>query len=352
MEHQESPLTHGHRHGEAHGPPPAGAPGALDTAESDTSPALWVYERHKNIVSLGFKVEATLFSARSPYQQIDIVETAGHGRMLLNDGVVMISERDEFVYHEMIAHVPLLTHPNPRRVLIVGGGDGGTAREVLKHQAVERVVMVEIDEMVVRACREHMPSVSGALSDPRLTLLLEDGVKYVAESNDSFDLAIIDSTDPVGPAAPLFDSAFYRNTAALLDENGVMITQSESPFYDPEIQRSMFTNQRPHFPRLHMYLFSTLTYPGGLWSFGYASKGPCPVRDLDDTRFKTFAAAAGTGTDAAGDTRPLVRYYTPAVHRAAFALPRFVDDAVSDLLDPALYSDGEPPGLHRGGFTG
>ena len=335
-------------------PDSAGTIETPDTAAGDTSPALWVYERHKNIVSLGFKVEASLFSARSPYQQIDIVETAGHGRMLLNDGVVMISERDEFVYHEMIAHVPLLTHPNPRRVLIVGGGDGGTAREVLKHQTVERVVMVEIDEMVVRACREHMPSVAGALSDPRLTLLFEDGVKYVAESNDGFDLAIIDSTDPVGPAAPLFDSAFYRNTAALLDENGVMITQSESPFYDPEIQRSMFTNQRPHFPRLHMYLFSTLTYPGGLWSFGYASKGPCPVRDLDETRFTPLAAAgtAPAGSGGAEGPRRGVRYYTPAVHRAAFALPRFVDDALCDLLDPALYSDGEPPGLHRGGFTG
>ncbi len=287
--------------------------------EEDTTPALWVYERHKDITALGFKVEATLFSGRSEYQNVDIVETVAHGRMLLNDGIVMISERDEFCYHEMIAHVPLFTHPDPRRVLIIGGGDGGTAREVLRHPGVERVVMVEIDKLVVDACREHMPSVSGALDDPRLTLLYEDGVQYVKESDERFDIAVIDSTDPVGPAAPLFDSAFYGNTATLLGEDGIMITQSESPFYDPEIQRSMFGNQRAHFKRLHMYLFSTLTYPGGLWSFGFASKGPCPLSDFDPER----ATAAGLPT----------RYYNPEMHRAAFALPTFVTEQLSDLLD-------------------
>jgi len=296
-----------------------------DFMERDTTPELWIYERHKDLVALGFKVESTLFSGQSEFQNIDIVQTTGHGKMLLNDGVVMISERDEFAYHEMITHVPLLTHPDPRRVLIIGGGDGGTAREVLKHKGVQRVVMVEIDKMVVDACREYMPSVSGSLEDPRLTLLFEDGVRYVKESDETFDVAIIDSTDPVGPAAPLFDTAFYARTAARLSERGVMITQSESPFYDPEIQRSMFANQRPHFRKLHMYLFSTLTYPGGLWSFGFATKGPCPLRDFNNERF----AAAGIET----------RYYNPQLHRAAFALPTFVFEQLADLLDSPPFGD-------------
>jgi spermidine synthase len=206
---------------------------------------LWVTETHKNMVSLGFRVERTLFSGTSAYQQVDVVETAGHGTLLLNDGIVMVSERDEFVYHEMIAHVPLFTIAEPKSVLIIGGGDGGTAREVLRHKTVERVVMVEIDEMVVDACKKHMPSVSCALDDPRLELVIDDGVKYVQNCTETFDAVLIDSTDPIGPAQPLFDRSFYKNAAGLLSQNGVMISQSESPFYDTEIQNSMFSNQRP-----------------------------------------------------------------------------------------------------------
>lgn len=281
---------------------------------------LWVTETHRDIVSLGFKVEGTLFSGTSPYQQVDVVKTAGHGAMLLNDGIVMVSERDEFVYHEMIAHVPLFTLAGPRRVLIIGGGDGGTAREVLRHKSVERAVMVEIDEMVVNACKKHIPSIACALEDRRLELIIDDGVRYAAESGETFDAVLIDSTDPIGPAQPLFDKAFYENVSRLLSENGIMISQSESPFYDPEIQRSMFSNQRPFFEKLHMYTFSTLTYPGGLWSFGFASKGPCPIRDFDPKRVT--------------DSGITTRYYTPAIHRAAFALPGFVTEALAGLIDP------------------
>lgn len=281
---------------------------------------LWVTETHKNMVSLGFRVERTLFSGTSAYQQVDVVETAGHGTLLLNDGIVMVSERDEFVYHEMIAHVPLFTIAEPKSVLIIGGGDGGTAREVLRHKSVERVVMVEIDEMVVDACKKHMPSVSCALGDPRLELIIDDGVKYVQNCTETFDAVLIDSTDPIGPAQPLFDRSFYKNVAGLLSQNGVMISQSESPFYDTEIQNSMFSNQRPFFEKIHMYTFSTLTYPGGLWSFGFASNGLCPIRDFDPKR------AAVTGMD--------MQYYNPAVHRAAFALPGFVTRGLTGLIDP------------------
>lgn len=281
---------------------------------------LWVHEGHKGILETRYRVEKTLFSEKSPYQQIDVVQTAGLGRMLLNDGIVMLSERDEFVYHEMIAHVPLFVHPRPRRVLVIGGGDGGTVREIMRHESIERVVMVEIDEAVVRACRAHMPTVSCALDDPRLELRIEDGVRYVAECRETFDLVIVDSTDPIGPATPLFNRDFYEKAAGLLGPDGILVSQAESPFYDPELQEPMLRNQRPFFSRLHLYLFSTLTYPGGLWSFGFASKGPCPLADFAPNR----VAAAGLET----------RYYNPGVHRAAFMLPNFVRDSLADVLDP------------------
>ena len=283
-------------------------------------PDLWLAEEHQGIVKLCFKVKRSLFSERSPYQQIDIVETRGHGNMLLNDGVVMLCERDEFAYHEMIAHVPMFVHPAPRRVLIIGGGDGGTAREVLRHRSVDRVVMVEIDELVVTACRRHLPTVSCALDDPRLTLLIEDGVRYVAEAAERFDLVIVDSTDPVGPAAPLFDRAFYRNVAGVLEDEGILVTQAESAYYDCDIQRSMLADQRLFFSRLHLYLYSNLTYPGGLWSFGFASKGPCPVMDFAPRRV--------------ADSGLALRYYNAGVHYGAFMLPGFVQEGVAGVLDP------------------
>ena len=200
---------------------------------------LWYTEVHKDNVALSFKVEKTLFSGKSSFQQVDIIETAGHGKMLVNDGMVMLSERDEFIYHEMIAHVPLFVHPNPRRVLVIGGGDGGTVREVVKHRSVERVVLVEIDEMVVAACRAHIPSVATSFDDPRLELRLEDGVKYVADTGERFDVVIIDSTDPVGPAEPLFNRGFYQDAAGVLTDDGILITQAESPYYDHDVQFSM-----------------------------------------------------------------------------------------------------------------
>lgn len=207
---------------------------------------LWVTEFHKD-AGMTFKVEKTLFAGESRFQKVDIVRTVTHGAILLNDGRMMLSEKDEFIYHEMIAHVPLFVHPLPKRVLVIGGGDGGTVREVLRHKSIERVVMVEIDELVVNACRKHIPSVSCALDDPRLELRIEDGVRYVSDTKETFDVVLIDSTDPVGPAEPLFNKAFYKNVASLLGSGGIMVSQSESPFYDYEIQKSMLMNQRPFF---------------------------------------------------------------------------------------------------------
>jgi spermidine synthase len=287
---------------------------------SDNPMDLWVRETHRDIVGLSFKVKRTLFSRRSAYQQVDVVETCGHGNLLLIDGVVMLSELDEFVYHEMIAHVPLYVHPDPRRVLVVGGGDGGTVREVLRHEGVERVTMVEIDETVVEASRRFLPSVSCGLDDPRCDLRIEDGVRFVSRSRERFDVVIVDSTDPIGPAEPLFDASFYRNVKRLLAPQGILISQAESPFYDPDLQVSMFTHQRPLFDKLHLYLFTNVSYPGGLWSFGFASDHCHPVRDFNPDRVNTAGLA--------------YRYYSPDIHRAAFTLPGFIQTNLAGLLDP------------------
>jgi spermidine synthase len=293
-----------------------------DPSESD----MWIKEIHQGIIGIEFKVDRTLFSGTSPYQRIEILETVGHGRILVNDGAFMLSERDEFVYHEMIAHVPLFVHPAPARVLIIGGGDGGTAREVLRHPGVDRAVMIEIDEMVIAACREHLPTLSSALDDPRLELIIGDGVEYVAAGNEIFDVVIVDSTDPVGPARPLFGAEFYRNVARILSPDGILITQAESAFYDQDLQRRLLGRQRSHFRRIHLYLYSNLTYPGALWGFGFASKGLCPIADFDPGRFRS----AGIST----------RYYNPGVHRGAFRLPNFVKENLAGVIDPV--PDSQP----------
>jgi spermidine synthase len=279
---------------------------------------LWMEDRHRDILGMRFRVKRVLFSGKSPYQHVEILETAGLGRMLLNDGIIMITERDEFVYHEMIAHVPLFTHRGPERVLVVGGGDGGTAREVLRHPGVKVCRMVEIDEMVVDACREFIPQTAASLDDPRLELTIADAVEFVAETDERFDVVLIDSTDPIGPAKPLFGEAFYRNLRRILGDGGLVVSQGESPFYEGEAQKMLLGTLNQVFDHTHAYNFTNMTYPGGLWSFTFASDGPCPMMDLDQGR------VAASGID--------FKYYSPEVHRAAFALPQFMRDNLEGLI--------------------
>lgn len=286
---------------------------------------MWTHEEINGSFTMGFRIVETLFVQQSPYQRVEILETADHGRILLNDGVLMLTERDEFIYHEMIAHVPLFVHPHARNVLVIGGGDGGTAREVLKHRSVERVVMVEIDEVVVEACREFLPGLSRALEDPRLKLIVGDGIRYAAETEERFDIVIVDSTDPVGPGAGLFGRSFYESAARILAPQGILVTQAESPFYDADTQAAMLTSLRPLFEHLHLYLYTTLSYPGGLYAFGFASRGPCPLKDFDSHRYKLSGIS--------------FRYYNADIHRAAFMLPSFMRERFGALLDPLEFAD-------------
>lgn len=280
---------------------------------------LWVEEKFQDFLGLKFKVEKVLFSGKSEFQTVDVVETKGHGKMLLNDGLIMVTERDEFAYHDMITHVPLFVHPNPKNVLVIGGGDGGTAREVIRHTSVEKCTMVEIDGMVVDACKEHIPQTSSALDDPRINLIIGDGVKFVAETQEKFDVIIVDSTDPIGPAQPLFGEAFYQDVFNCLADDGIVVSQGESSWYAMDIQQSLLKVLNAVFPKSYLYSFSNLTYPGGLWSFTFASKKYHPIDNFNESRVL--------------ESNLIFDYYNPALHSASFALPSFVKKGLAGLID-------------------
>ena len=279
---------------------------------------LWIEEKFKDFLGLRLKVEKVLFSGKSEYQTVDIVETKGHGKVLLNDGLIMVSERDEFAYHDMITHVPLFVHPEPKNVLIIGGGDGGTAREVIRHSSVEKCVMVEIDAMVVDACKQHIPLTSSALDDPRVNLIIGDGVEYVKNTNIKFDVILVDSTDPIGPATPLFGHSFYKDVYNCLSHDGIVVSQGESSWYAMDIQQSLLTVLNEQFPNTYLYSFSNLTYPGGFWSFTFASKSLDPIRDFDSAR----VLASQLSFD----------YYNEELHTACFSLPSFVRKGLNGLV--------------------
>lgn len=279
---------------------------------------VWVEERFEDSMGTRFRVDNILFSGRSNFQAVDVVQTRAHGKMLLNDGLVMLTERDEFIYHEMITHVPLMVHPNPRRVLVIGGGDGGTAREVLRHSSVDQCVMVEIDALVVDACREHIPVTSSVFTHPKLDLRIQDGIEFVAQTKDKFDVVIVDSTDPIGPAAPLFNHDFYRNIFKCLSDNGIVVSQGESPFYHQEMQKTLVTILHDIFPVSGCYNFTNMSYPGGFWSFSWGSKGLHPLKNFDASR------VVKSELD--------FQYYNSDIHCAAFALPSFQRKNLAGLL--------------------
>ncbi|MDP3542853.1 MAG: polyamine aminopropyltransferase [Elusimicrobiota bacterium] len=275
---------------------------------------VWVDEVYQGIVRTSFKLKKRLFKGKSHFQSVEVVETAGHGRLLLIDGMTMVSERDEFVYHEMIAHPALFLHPKPRRVLVIGGGDGGTVREVLKHRSVESCTLVEIDGLVVEASRRYIPQTAAALSDRRSRVLISDGVKFVAETEETFDVVIVDSTEPFGPAAELFGPSFYKNVKRILTEDGVVASQAGSPFYEISTIKNLFKITTKIFPVVEVCLFNNLTYPGGLWAFTFATKGLHPLKDFRASRVKT--------------AKMPLRWYNADIHAACFALPDFLKKAI------------------------
>lgn len=276
---------------------------------------IWIEEDYKEGLNFRLKSTKKLFSGQSEFQKVEIFESTHHGRVLLNDGCFMLSERDERIYHEMMAHVPLFAHPDARQVLIVGGGDGGTAREVLRHKQIERCVLVEIDAMVVEACREFIPVTAQAFDHPKMELKIDDGVAYMRDTTDQFDVIMIDSTDPNGAAEPLFGSEFYSNVAKRLKPGGIVVAQGESVFYEQGTQQRLFETASEHFKILSPFNFTNMTYPGGLWSFLWASNDVHPLKNLQSSK----------------EISPMF-YYSEAIHRAAFLLPQFQREALAKWI--------------------
>jgi spermidine synthase len=257
----------------------------------------------------GYRVLQELYRGRSAYQAVQVLETELLGRMLILDGAVQTSAEDEHIYHEMLVHPALVAVEQPRRVLIIGGGDGGTLRRVLEHRSVERVVQVELDRLVVDVCQTYLPQIAaGALDDPRVELVIGDGARYLAETRETFDAILVDSTDPVGPAAALFREPFYQAAGRALAEHGIVVTQSGSPLLmGAELGKAVAALRRV-FPLVRAYLATIPSYPGVIWSFLAATRGLDPAALPAEVVRQRLEGIA-------------TRYYTPALHAAAFVLP-------------------------------
>lgn len=276
--------------------------------------SLTYHEYYKGQTGLSIGVRKVLYSKDSPYQRVEILETDSWGNLMTIDGMVMLSERDEFVYHEMLVHPGVATAPEVRRALIIGGGDGGSSRELLKHSTVQHVDLVEIDPAVVEASKTYLPSV-GAWEDPRLALHLEDGIHFVNQVKTPYDLIIIDGSDPVGPAEGLFRRSFYESCLAALSKDGVLTVQTETPWVESYHQsmRTVYHSLKDLFPHVGMYLCSIPLYPTGLWSMICASRTDHPVSEA------TLRRASTMDRSEMG-----FRYYNRSIHEGSFALPGFV----------------------------
>ncbi|MFO7154837.1 MAG: polyamine aminopropyltransferase [Caldicoprobacter oshimai] len=268
---------------------------------------LWYTEKQTPNVGITCKTISTLVVEKTNYQELAIIDTVQYGRMLVLNGMVQTTVKDEFVYHEMITHIPLFTHPNPKTVAVIGGGDGGTVREALKHPSVEKVYLVEIDERVVENSKRYLPEISCGLSDPRCEVLFQDGIEFIAQHENSFDVVLVDSTEPIGPATGLFSKDFYSSIYRALKEDGLFVAQTESPFFNAELIRSVYASIKQIFPVTRLYLASIPTYPSGLWSFTLGSKRYDPL-EVDEEKILEI------------DTK----YYSPEIHKSVFKLPRFV----------------------------
>ena len=275
---------------------------------------LWYDETFHDHTRLGLRVKETLFSGRSAYQEVEVVDTVGFGRVLIIDKVFMTSEYDEFLYHEMLTQPALSTAPSIARVLVIGGGDGGTVREVLRHPDVQECVMIEIDEMVVNASKEYLPGIGTAWDDPRLDLRFIDGIEYVKESTDeNYDVILLDGTDPVGPGAVLFDESFYAGCKRMLAPAGVMALQSESPLLMMDLFVETQHKLRKLFSEVHPYLGPVPLYGTGTWSWTWCSDTGEPLRAI---RERQEAIVEGS------------KAYNEELHQAIFALPNYVKRAL------------------------
>ncbi len=279
---------------------------------------LWYTEKHTENVKFSIKVNTVLYSGQSQFQRIDVFDSEEFGKFLTLDGLMMITEKDEFIYHDMIVHVPMAVNPNIKKVLVIGGGDGGTVRELTRYETIEGIDMVEIDKLVVDVCREYIPQTAGKLDDPRVKLYFEDGLKFIRSKNNEYDLIIVDSTDPFGPGEGLFTREFYGNCYNALKEDGIMVNQHESPYYT-YYQHSMKRAHRrikEFFPITRVYQAHIPTYPSGYWLFGFASKKYDPIRDLNEEAWNKLGLKT--------------KYYNTELHKGSFAIPNYVKELLEN----------------------
>lgn len=279
---------------------------------------IWVSEYHAPDVRYSIRADV-LATEQSPFQKMVLAESETLGRFFTLNSYIQITAKDEFVYHDMIVHPAMAVNPAIKRVLIIGGGDGGTAREVCRYSHIEKIDMVEIDEMVVRLCKQYLQQTAAVFDNPRLNLIIGDGLAHVMNSaDDSYDLILVDSTDPIGPGEGLFTREFYRNCNRILSADGIMINQQEGAFYDWDFREMSRAHAKIKdvFPIAEIYGFNIPTYSSGYWYFGFASKQLHPLTDQQPAAWEAF------GLD--------TMYYNSAIHKAAFALPSYVKKKLAD----------------------
>ena len=270
----------------------------------------WFEAHYSDDVTLSLRIKARLYSARSRFQKIEVLDSFEFGRILVLDDVINVTNRDEFIYHEMLSHVPLFSHTKPQNVLVVGGGDGGTIREVIKHTLVKKAFLVEIDSTVVDVSRKYFPDLSKSLDDPRVSIVYKDALEYVESLDNEHDVIIVDSTDPVGVGEKLFSLDFYQKCFNALKVDGILTAQSESPFFDPDVVKRLYAVAKYVFPIVKMYIAFMPSYVSGIWSFLYCSKKYDPLKYFQSERFNQQNLE--------------LRYYNSEVHKASFALPSFI----------------------------
>lgn len=279
----------------------------------------WFSESHTPDVKLSLRVKKQLYSKKSDYQKIDVFQTPEFGKVLVLDGNIMLTERDEFIYDEMITHVPMAVHPNITKVLVIGIGDGGVVRELTRYEQIERIDLVEMDEMVAEACRQYLPENACRLDDERVHIYYEHALKFIRKRENKYDLIIVDSNDPFGPSEGLFTREFYGNCYKALKEDGIMVNQQGSPFYAEDAMAMQRSHKRivNTFPISRVYQAHIPTYAAGYWLFGFASKKYHPIEDLDVERWSKMHLRT--------------RYYTPRLHVGAFYLPAFLEEMLEEV---------------------
>lgn len=280
---------------------------------------LWFSEMHTENVKMSIRIDKQLHTEQSDFQRIDVFSSPEFGRFLTLDGIMMLTEKDEFIYHEMITHVPMAADPDIKNVLVIGAGDGGTIRELTRYESIEHIDMVEIDERVVEVSKEFLTQTACRLDDQRVSIHYDDGLRFVRHKENEYDLIIVDSTDPFGPGEGLFTSEFYGNCFNALTEKGILVNQHESPYYadDAKAMQRAHKRIRELFPVCAVYQAHIPTYPSGHWLFGFASKGIDPLA-FDAERWNSLGIKT--------------KYYNTELHKGSFAIPNYVKELLEDAV--------------------